>query len=106
MPADIPGTGIDRVRHIVVVGAGAMGSQIGMLCALAGFGASVTDIDQAAFDRARSQLRQRMARDIDKGRRPAADVDAAFERLTFTTDLGAAAAGADFVIEARWKNST
>ena len=31
-------------RHVVVVGAGAMGSQIGMLCALAGFDATITDI--------------------------------------------------------------
>jgi 3-hydroxybutyryl-CoA dehydrogenase len=92
--------GIDGVRTIVVVGAGAMGSQIGMLCALAGFDATITDIDPGALDRAKAQLRQRMSRDIDKGRRTAADVDAGSGRLTFTTDLAATAAGADFVIEA------
>jgi len=92
--------GIDGVRSIVVIGAGAMGSQIGMLCALAGFDATITDIDPAALDRAKAQLRQRMSRDIEHGRRVAGDVDAAFGRLTGTTDLAAAAAGADFVIEA------
>jgi 3-hydroxybutyryl-CoA dehydrogenase len=92
--------GIDGVRSIVVIGAGAMGSQIGMLCALAGFDATITDIDPAALDRAKAQLRQRMSRDIEQGRRVAGDVDAAFGRLTGTTDLAAAAAGADFVIEA------
>jgi 3-hydroxybutyryl-CoA dehydrogenase len=92
--------GIDAVRAILVIGAGAMGSQIGMLCALAGFDAAVTDIDTVALNRAKAQLRQRMSRDIEKGRRVAGDVDAAFGRLTGTTDLAAAAAGADFVIEA------
>ena len=92
--------GTDVVRTIAVVGAGAMGSQIGVLCALAGFEAVVTDIDQAALDRAKAQLQQRMSRDLEKDRRTAADVDAAFGRLTFTTDLSAAVAGADFVIEA------
>jgi 3-hydroxybutyryl-CoA dehydrogenase len=94
------GSGIGEVRNIVVVGAGAMGSQIGMLCALAGFAATVTDIDQRALDRSKDQLRQRMTRDVEKGRRSADDVDAALERLTFSTDLTAAASTADFVIEA------
>jgi len=85
---------------VVVVGAGAMGSQIGLLCALAGYSATITDIAQDALDRADTQLRQRMSRDIEKNRRSRDDVDAAFGRLTFSTDLTAAAATADFVIEA------
>jgi 3-hydroxybutyryl-CoA dehydrogenase len=99
VPTDVS-DGTDVVRTIAVVGAGAMGSQIGMLCALAGFDAAVTDIEQAALDRAKAQLRQRMSRDVEKDRRTAADVAAAFGRLTFTTDLSAAVAAADFVIEA------
>jgi len=94
------GSGICRVRNIVVVGSGAMGSQIGMLCALAGFDAGLTDIDSGALDRAKAQLQQRMARDIEQGRRTAADVENAFGQLTFTTDLAGAVADADFVIEA------
>jgi 3-hydroxybutyryl-CoA dehydrogenase len=39
-------------------------------------------------------------RDVAKGRRARPDVDAAFERLTFTTDLDTAAGTADYVIEA------
>ena len=48
----------------------------------------------------RDQLQARLDRDVAKGRRTRDDVDAAFARLTFTTDLDAAAAGADLVIEA------
>ncbi|MGS0687790.1 3-hydroxyacyl-CoA dehydrogenase family protein [Nakamurella sp. GG22] len=90
--------GISTLRNILVVGAGAMGSQIGMVCALAGFTVTVTDPDPAALERADNQLRQRMARDVEKGRRTSADVDAAFDRLTFTTALEAGAA--DYAIEA------
>jgi 3-hydroxybutyryl-CoA dehydrogenase len=89
-----------EIKNVVVVGAGAMGSQIGLLCALAGYTATITDIAQDALVRAETELRQRMARDIEKNRRSAADVDAAFARLSFSTELAAAAATADFVIEA------
>jgi 3-hydroxybutyryl-CoA dehydrogenase len=91
---------IDAVREILVVGAGAMGSQIAMLSALAGYRATAYDIDIAALDRAAHELRARLARDVAKGRRTQPDVDAAFGRLTLSTDLDAAAAAADFVIEA------
>ena len=77
-----------------------MGSQIGLLCALAGYSATVTDIAQDALDRAETGLRQRMTRDVEKGRRTAEDVETAFGLLSFSTDLPAAAATADMVIEA------
>lgn len=88
------------VNHVVVVGAGAMGSQIGMVCALAGLTATVTDIAEPALAQAQTGLRRRLSRDVEKGRRDPADVQAAFGRLSFTTDLTGAAATADYVIEA------
>ena len=88
------------MEKILVVGAGAMGSQIAMLAALAGYPTTATDVSADALDRAQSQLRARLDRDVAKGRRTREDVDAAFARLTFTTDLDAAAATADFIIEA------
>jgi 3-hydroxybutyryl-CoA dehydrogenase len=89
-----------EIKSVVVVGAGAMGSQIGMVCALAGYAATITDIARDALDRAEAQLRQRMSRDVEKNRRTDAQVEEAFGRLTFSTDLTTAAAQADFVIEA------
>ncbi|KHE73688.1 3-hydroxyacyl-CoA dehydrogenase [Kocuria marina] len=87
-------------KHITVIGAGAMGSQIAMVCALAGYDTDVVDIAQDAVDRAETQLHERMDRDVAKQRRTAEDVAAAFERLTFTTDRDGCAAQADVVIEA------
>lgn len=92
--------GIDGVREILVVGAGAMGSQIAMVCALAGYRATATDVADDALQRADTQLRSRVRRTVEKGRLPAADAETAFDRLTLTTDLDGAAARADFVIEA------
>ena len=58
------------IRHIVVVGAGAMGSQIGMLCALAGYSRHHHRYRRPTRSTGRKhQLRQRMTRDVEKGRR-------------------------------------
>jgi 3-hydroxybutyryl-CoA dehydrogenase len=86
--------------EVLVVGAGAMGSQIGMVCALAGYRTAVTDLDDAALGRAETELHRRLDRDVAKGRRDQPDVAEAFARLSFTTDLDAAARTTDFVIEA------
>ena len=88
------------ITRILVAGAGTMGSQIAMVCALAGYRATAYDIDAGALDRARTQLGQRMSRTVAKGQIPQAGADAAFAQLAFTTDLPTAAAAADFVIEA------
>ena len=94
------------IQHITVIGAGAMGSQIAMVCALAGYDTDVVDIKQEAVDKASEQLHSRMDRDVSKGRRTQQDVDAAFGRLTFSTDRDACAAQADFVIEAAVEDLT
>ena len=91
---------IENVRKILVVGAGAMGSQIGMVCALAGYDVVVQDVDEDALKRAQEQLKDRMSRNVEKGRIEQDEVDAAFDRMTFTPDLQGAAADADYVIEA------
>ena len=91
---------IENVRKILVVGAGAMGSQIGMVCALAGYDVVVQDVDEDALKRAQEQLKDRMSRNVEKGRIEQEKVDAAFDRMTFTPDLQGAVADADYVIEA------
>jgi 3-hydroxybutyryl-CoA dehydrogenase len=91
---------IERVQSILVVGSGAMGSQIGMVCALAGYDVNVQDIEEAMLEKGREQLRGRMTRNVEEGRLRRDQVDAAFGRMTFATDLEGAASEADFVIEA------
>jgi 3-hydroxybutyryl-CoA dehydrogenase len=91
---------IEDVHRILVIGSGAMGSQIGAVCALAGYDTAVQDISPEALRRASDQLHARLDRNVEKGRLIRSDVDAAFDRLAFETDLDAAAADTDLVIEA------
>jgi 3-hydroxybutyryl-CoA dehydrogenase len=91
---------IENVKKILVIGSGAMGSQIGMVCSLAGYEVIIHDIDEGMLEKARSQLGKRMSRNVEKGRMEQEEVDAAFDRMSFTTDLENAASEADFVIEA------
>ena len=77
-----------------------MGSQIAAVSALAGYTTSLVDIQQKQLDRAREQLRQRLDRDVEKGRRDRGAVDEAWGRLALTTDRDRVAASADLVIEA------
>ena len=88
------------IKHVTVIGAGAMGSQIAMVSALAGYTTALVDIAEEYVQRATSQLESRMNRDVEKNRRSREDVTAAFDRLTFTTDRDGSAAHTDFVIEA------
>lgn len=91
---------IENVKNILVVGAGAMGSQIGMVCALSGYTVAVQDISGDMLEKAKEQLHSRMDRNVEKERMSREDVDAAFGRMTFTEDLEGPAGEADFVIEA------
>lgn len=88
------------VERLLVVGAGAMGSQIAMVCALAGIETRVHDLAADALERAEAQLRSRMDRRVAKGQHTAEECDAAFARLRFGTDLAALASDVDYVIEA------
>jgi 3-hydroxybutyryl-CoA dehydrogenase len=88
------------MRTVLVVGAGAMGSQIALVAALAGYDVRLVDLDATRLATAERQLRDRMAAQVVKGRRTGEDVEAAFARLSLDTDLATAAADVDLVVEA------
>lgn len=91
---------IERVERILVVGSGTMGSQIGMVCALAGYDVCLHDISERMLEQGRAHLRDRVMRIVEKGRLRPEQVAGAFDRLSFTTDFRTAASAVDFVIEA------
>lgn len=90
----------DDVRRVLVCGAGAMGSQIGALFALAGYETTVQDIDEGMLKRAQEDLRYRLDRNVEKDRMSVDQVEDAFSLLTFTTGLDEPASSADLVVEA------
>lgn len=89
-----------EVHKIVVIGSGAMGRQIGMAAAVAGYDAVVQDISAEAVEAAEQDMRTWAAGRVTKGRMSQEDVDAALGRLRFTTDQADAVGDADLVIEA------
>ncbi len=88
------------IQTLCVTGAGQMGSQIAMLGALAGIETRLHDISEEQLAAAEATNRKHIQRRVDKGKLTAEEMNAAFERLTVTADLAAAAAGSDLVIEA------
>ena len=88
------------VRSLLVVGSGAMGRQIGMAAAVAGYTTTVRDVDAAAVAAAERDMRSWLDGRVAKGRMDQEAADAAWERIAFTTDLEPAITTADLVIEA------
>lgn len=89
-----------KITSVLVVGAGAMGSQIAMVCAQSGYDVVLHDISRDAVDSALSSLRGRLQRKIDKGTATQAEVDAAFDRLRPTDVLDETSCDVDLIIEA------
>jgi 3-hydroxybutyryl-CoA dehydrogenase len=91
---------IDDVRNICVVGAGNMGHQISLLCAIHGFNTTCTDISREMLDKAKNFADTYLPGRVNKGRMTAEQAEAAREKITFTSDLKEAVKDADYVIEA------
>ncbi len=95
---------IDDVKNIAVIGGGAMGSQIAMVCALGGYTTTVTDSVPAALQKAEGWAKGWLDERVAKGRLTADQAAGARQQLSFAPALPAAAAKADFVIEAIIEN--
>jgi 3-hydroxybutyryl-CoA dehydrogenase len=91
------------IRIIGVVGAGTMGNGIAQVCAAAGFPVVITDIAQAALDRALKTIDGSLERLVNKQKMSAADKAATLGRLTTATDIKVLS-DCDLVIEAATEN--
>lgn len=90
--------------RIGVLGAGAMGTGIAQVAAVAGHPVVLADANAPAVAKARETIKRVLAREAEKGRMPAADADAAVARVEAAPlDEGAglhAFAQCDLVVEA------
>ena len=91
---------IEKIRHLCVTGAGQMGAQIAIQAALRGYEVALHDISEEQLEKAISGNRKHLLRRVEKGKMQPEAVEVTFSRIATTTDLGAAAEKADFVIEA------
>jgi len=90
----------DQIQKATVIGAGTMGHGIAQVLALAGVTTSLFDVADDAVERGLGQIRANLDKGVDRGKVEAAARDAALARLSGATDLKAASAESDVVIEA------
>jgi len=88
-----------EIKKICVLGAGLMGNGIAQVCAQAGYEVAMRDIEQRFIDGGMNTIRKNLARDVEKGKKTQADMDAILARIKPTLDLKAAAADADVIVE-------
>jgi 3-hydroxybutyryl-CoA dehydrogenase len=94
---------METVRHIGVVGAGAMGSGIAQAAAMAGLDVLLLDVSTAALQKGLAMISNSLERLARKGKVSAEAQAAAFGRIRAVTELAQLAA-VDVVIEAATEN--
>jgi 3-hydroxybutyryl-CoA dehydrogenase len=90
----------EQLARAAVLGSGTMGHGIAQVLALAGLETCVYDVQQAALDKARGQVRANLDQGVEKGKVAAEARDQALARLEFTTDFDKAVRRAEVVVEA------
>ncbi len=89
-----------EIKKVAVIGTGIMGRQIAMQCAIYGYQTYCYSRKQTTVDSAAGFAADWFAKRVAKGKMSAEDAEAAQARLSFSTDLAAAATDADLVVEA------
>lgn len=91
---------VDDIKKICVVGAGNMGHQISLLCAIHGYRTKCTDVIPEILQKAEKFADTYLPGRVEKGKMTKELAERARQNISFTLDLPEAAKDADFVIEA------
>jgi 3-hydroxybutyryl-CoA dehydrogenase len=91
---------MSEIRNIVVVGGGTMGNGIAHVAAQSGYATTLVDISPTVLDKAKATIDKNLGRMVAKERITAGQQADTMARLSFSTELAAAAATADLVVEA------
>ena len=92
------------MQHITVVGAGTMGNGIAHVFAQNGFQVHLVDIQQDYLDRALATITKNLDRQVKKEAITEEQKQATLANITAVTDLNAALANADLIVEAASEN--
>jgi 3-hydroxybutyryl-CoA dehydrogenase len=93
-----------EMQQIAVIGSGQMGNGIAHVFAQSGYPVTLVDIRQDALDKAIDTITKNMDRQVAKGGITEADKTAALARISTSTDMKAAVAQVDLVVEAATEN--
>jgi 3-hydroxybutyryl-CoA dehydrogenase len=94
-----PGSGLERIETIAVIGAGTMGHGIAQVAATAGFKVLLNDVDRESLARGVSAIERNLAKGIQLAKLTEHDRDRALQHIHGTTNLDECAK-ADLIIEA------
>lgn len=92
------------MKNIVVIGAGTMGNGIAHVFAMNDYAVSLVDVSEAALERALATISKNLDRMVKKEKISEEDKAATLSNITTSTNLEAAAANADLVVEAATEN--
>jgi len=92
-----------EIKHVAVIGAGTMGNGIAQVCATYGYRVTLIDVVPEQLERATASIKTSVEKLHSKGRLTDEQRQAALANVATATDL-AAAADADFVVEAVVEN--
>ena len=89
-----------EIKTVCVVGAGTVGSQLAYQCALGGLSVRLTSRSQETIDKGTENATRLLRRRVEKGTLTEFECEDALARVTTTTSLEEALAGADIMVEA------
>ncbi|HOP63879.1 MAG TPA: 3-hydroxyacyl-CoA dehydrogenase [Spirochaetota bacterium] len=90
---------VDDMKKVLLLGAGTMGQQISVPCALAGYDVVIYDINEEALQKALSKIPGILSGMVLWKKATQEEADAAIKRISVTTDPEAAAKDADIINE-------
>lgn len=91
---------INDIKNIAVIGAGNMGHQISLLCAIKGFNAICSDISKEVLENAETFADTYLSGRVEKGKLTVEQAEQARKNIAFTSSMEDAVKDADYVIEA------
>jgi 3-hydroxybutyryl-CoA dehydrogenase len=91
---------INDVKKIAVIGAGNMGHQIAMSCAIYGYQVACTDVKEQILKKAEAFVDKYLPGRVSKGKMTQEEADKARANIRFTSSMEDAVKDADYVIEA------
>lgn len=89
-----------EIKTVLVVGAGVMGHGFAQIFALNGLDVLLMDQSRELLDRARTWIRQNLEFMVELDLIQSPEIEAALNRISFTSDLEGSAGKADYVLEA------
>lgn len=90
---------IDDIKRVLILGAGTMGQQIGLQCAMSGYETVYYDLSQELLDKALKRVTKLASWYTSIGRLTAEQFDQTLARISATSDPAKAAENVDFISE-------